>query len=60
MVLVTLIFALIIGPVEIEPSNYAVLEKAIRLTFTIAAMLCVPGLYFSIARGNMAKVKREG
>lgn len=53
MVLVTLIFALIIGTVEIEPSNYEALEKAIRLTFTIAAILCVPGLYFSIARGKM-------
>jgi len=60
MVLVTLIFAIIIGSVEITPENYEALEKAIRLTFTIAAMLCLPGLYFSIARGNMAKVKREG
>jgi len=58
MVLVTLIFAIIIGSVEIEPSNYEALEKAIRLTFTIAAMLCVPGLYFSIARGKM-RVKQQ-
>ena len=53
MMLVTLIFAITIGSVNIEPSNYDALEKAIRLTFTIAAMLCVPGLYFSIARGKM-------
>lgn len=53
MVLVTLIFVIVIGTVEITPLNYDALEKAIRLTFTIAAMLCVPGLYFSIARGRM-------
>jgi len=53
MVLVTLIFVIVIGSVEIVPENYADLEKAIRLTFTIAAMLCVPGLYFSVARGKL-------
>lgn len=53
MVLVTLIFVIVLGSVAIVPENYAALEKAIRLTFTIAAMLCVPGLYFSIARGKM-------
>ena len=53
MVLVTLIFSLVIGPVEIEPSNYDALEKAISLTFTIAASLCLPGLYFSVARGKI-------
>ncbi|MBL1142801.1 MAG: MFS transporter [Proteobacteria bacterium] len=52
MVLVTLVFALIIGPVEIDVSNYDALEKAIRLTFSIAACLCLPGLYFSVARGK--------
>ncbi len=56
MVLVTLIFALIIGPVEIQASNYDDLEKAIRLTFTIAAVLCLPGLYFSVARGKIRMV----
>lgn len=56
MVLVTLIFSLIIGPVEIEPSNYIELEKAIRLIFSIAASLCLPGLYFSVARGKRRTV----
>ena len=53
MILVTLMFALFIGTVEIEASNFDLLEKAIRMTFTIAAMLCVPGLYFSMARGKL-------
>jgi len=56
MVLVTLVFALVIGPVEIDVSNYDALEKAIRLTFSIAACLCLPGLYFSVARGKRQAV----
>jgi len=54
MVLITLIFAIIIGSVEITRDNYEALENAIRLTFTIGAMLCVPGLYFSIAKRKNA------
>jgi EmrB/QacA subfamily drug resistance transporter len=53
MVLVTMVFALIIGAVEIDISNYDELAKAIRLTFSIAACLCLPGLYFSVARGKV-------
>ncbi len=53
MILVTLMFALIIGSVEITQANYPALEKAIRLTFNVAAILCVPGLYFSLCRGRI-------
>ena len=55
MMLVTLVFALIIGKVEIDVTNYDLLEKSIRLTFTIAAALCIPGLYLSMARGKLRK-----
>ena len=53
MALVTLVFALTLGSVEIQVSNYQELEKAIRLIFTLAACLCLPGLYFSMARGKL-------
>ena len=53
MVLVTLMFALIIGSVEIIPENYLALEKAIRTTFMIAALLCFPGILLSISRGKL-------
>jgi len=53
MMLVALVFALFIGQVEIVPENYALLQKAIQISFSIAAMLCLPGLYFSIARGKI-------
>ena len=55
MVLVTLVFALVIGQVEIQPENYADLQYAIHLCFAIAASLCLPGIAFSLARGRMHK-----
>jgi len=48
-----LVFALMLGSVEIQVSNYQELEEAIRLIFTLAACLCLPGLYFSMARGKL-------
>ena len=55
MVLVTLIFALIIGNVDINHENYGALESAIRIIFAISAILCIPGLYLSMARGNFIR-----
>jgi hypothetical protein len=52
MMLVTLVFAMLIGSNAITPEKYVHLETAIRTIFTIAACLCVPGLYFSLARGK--------
>ncbi|WP_461520047.1 MFS transporter [Porticoccus sp.] len=53
MVLVALVFALIIGQVEIVPEHYGALERAIARCFAIAACLCVPGIYFSAVRGKI-------
>jgi len=55
MVIVTLIFALMLGKVEISQSNYAQLGNAISTIFIIAAVLCIPGMIFSLARGRMHK-----
>jgi len=53
MVLVTLMFALIIGQVQIQPDNYASLQHAIQFCFMIAAGLCIPGFIFYFIRGRM-------
>lgn len=53
MALVMLIFALTLGAARITPERYTELESAIRLSFTVAAILCLPGLYFSLIRGRM-------
>ena len=55
MVLVTLIFELVIGSVDINQENYGALEDAIRIIFSISAILCIPGLYLSMARGNFIR-----
>ena len=53
MVLVTLVFALVIGQVEIQPENFADLQKAIQVCFSLAALLCLPGMVFSFSRGTV-------
>ena len=53
MILVTLVFALIIGQVEIQPANYHNLQQAIHVCFMIAAALCLPGFILSLVRGRM-------
>ena len=55
MVLVTLIFALVIGQVEINPDNFPDLQRAITMCFSLTAILCIPGILFSLARGNVYK-----
>ncbi len=53
MVLVTLIFAVVIGQVKIEPANFLNLQQAISICFFISASLCIPGFIFSLVRGRM-------
>jgi len=43
MVLITLSLAIILGSVQISPGYYAVLEKSIKFSFTLAGLLCLPG-----------------
>ncbi len=56
MALVMLIFALTLGAARITARQYAELEFAIRLSFAVAAFLCLPGLYFSMIRGKLRTV----
>jgi MFS family permease len=53
MGLVATAFALTIGPVEITPETYPALSKALQLSFTVAAGLCVPAMFCSLARGKL-------
>jgi EmrB/QacA subfamily drug resistance transporter len=47
------LFSVYIGQVEIGPSNYAGLLSAIQTGFIIFTILCIIGIYPSLARGNM-------
>lgn len=53
MILVALMFALVIGQVEIVPEHYGALQRALSYCFAIAALLCLPGIYFSAVRGTI-------
>jgi len=53
MALVTLVFAMVIGQVKIEPSVFQSLQQAISFCFFISASLCIPGFIFSLVRGRM-------
>jgi len=58
MVLITLSLAIILGSVQISPGYYAVLEKSIKFSFTLAGLLCLPGLFFSLVRGRIHQEKQ--
>jgi len=53
MGVVTLVFALLIGSVEITPGNYDALERGVSMSFCMAAVLCLPAFFFSLVRGRM-------
>jgi EmrB/QacA subfamily drug resistance transporter len=53
MGIVTVAFALLLGPVKITPEVYGSLNAALRLSYLAAAALCVPGIFFSLARGSV-------
>ena len=53
MIVVTLIFALVIGRVQITPESYVELGHSIRLSFWVMVALCIPASYFSLNRGNI-------
>lgn len=48
-----LAFALFMGQVEISPVLYPLLLKAIKTAWTIFGILCVGGIFASMARGNL-------
>lgn len=53
MGLVAMIFALLLGPVEITPAVYPALASAIRTCFTVAALFCAAGIVLSLSRGRV-------
>ena len=53
MGVVAMAFALTLGPVQITPDVYPLLERALSLSLAIAAGLCLPGIYLSLVRGRV-------
>jgi hypothetical protein len=50
-----MVFALVMGRVPIEPAVYPLFLRSARIAFVFFAVLCVIGVFASLARGN-----REG
>ncbi len=53
MGIVAMVFALVLGPVQITPDIYPELERALRWCFGVSAAFCLPGMYLSLARGRV-------
>ena len=53
MAVVSMIFALVIGNVQIGPENLVNLAQALRYCFILGTAVCVPAYYFSINRGQV-------
>lgn len=53
MGIVTLVFALMLGPVQFTPEQHGQLLTSINASFIMASALCFIGVYFSIKRGNL-------
>ena len=53
MGIVTLVFALMLGPVQFSPEQHGQLLASINASFIVASALCFVGVYFSLKRGNL-------
>lgn len=53
MGVVAMVFALMLGPVQITPEMYPELERALRWCFGVSAAFCLPGIYLSLLRGRV-------
>ncbi len=53
MAVVTMAFAMVMGPLSISPETTPLLLKGIRLSLMVTTCLAVLGIYLSMARGNV-------
>jgi len=53
MAIATLVFSMFIGKVRITPAVYPLFLASMKVSFVIFFVLCVCGVFFSLARGRM-------
>lgn len=53
MALAAVVLAIFVGREAIQPSNYPLFLKSVRLVFALSAGLCAIGIFFSYSRGNL-------
>ncbi len=58
MAMATVVLALIVGRQVITPDNYHLFLRSMHTVFTISALLCLTGVYFSWFRGSVLEQNR--
>lgn len=53
MAIATVVLALLVGRQAIEPHVYGPFLLSVKVVFTISALLCAVGIYFSLFRGRL-------
>ncbi len=53
MGIATLVFSLFIGKARIVPANYPLFLKSMRISFVVFFVMCLGGVFFSLARGRV-------
>jgi hypothetical protein len=53
MGMVMMIFGIYIGHVQITPQYYPAFVSSVNIAFTIFAVLCLAGIFASLARGKV-------
>jgi EmrB/QacA subfamily drug resistance transporter len=53
MAIAMVMFAVIIGRVEIAPENYPQFIRCVNLSFSIFVVMCIVGIFFSLFRGEL-------
>ena len=53
MGIATLVFSIFIGKARITPDNFLLFLASVKVSFVIFFVLCVCGVFFSLARGRM-------
>lgn len=59
MAMTAVVLSIFIGRVAIQPANYPLFLKSIRIIFAISSGLCLVGLYFSFSRGNVHNSQKK-
>ena len=53
MAIATVVLTLLVGHRVIEPDNYGRFLASVQMVFTVSAVLCAIGIYFSMFRGRL-------
>lgn len=55
MAIAMVVFAAFMGREQITPNNYDLFLKSVKISFSIFAVLCTFGIFFSFSRGTLRK-----